>query len=287
MTDIFDATHKLPKMLIADDDPSIVRLIAERCAGVGFEVETASNGIQAMLRANRTHPDVLIIDVNMPKADGLSVCERLLDPAKNSFDVVVVTGNRDPETIERCEGLGAFYTHKGPDFWNNLASALTEIFPGMADRIKQLTIQSIRTKVRKRPRVLVVDDDESMETFFSSRLGKYGVEMLFAPNAAQGYRIACREEPSVIILDYFMPNGDALYLLSRLRTMPATVNIPVFVISGRRLDETTRQNLMREICGRPGAVRIFKKSFDTNELFGELQLFCGFKESSLKESQPA
>jgi len=287
MTDNIDATRTLPKMLIADDDPSIVRLIAERCAGAGFEVETASNGIQAMLRANRTHPDVLIIDVNMPKADGLSVCEHLLDPTKNSLDVVVVTGSHDPETIERCEGLGAFYTHKGPDFWNNLASALTEIFPRMADRIKELTIQSMDTKVRKRPRVLVVDDDVSIETFFSSRLRKFGVEMLFAPNAAQGYRIAWREEPSVIILDYFMPNGDALYLLSRLRTLPATANIPVFVISGRRLDDAVRQNLMREICGRPGAVRIFQKSFDTDELFGELQLFCGFKESSLRKSQMA
>jgi CheY-like chemotaxis protein len=277
MTDVIEAGHKPPKMLIADDDPSIVRLIAERCASAGFEVETASNGIQAMLRANRSHPDVLVIDVNMPKADGLSVCEHLLDPAKNSFDVVVVTGSQDPETVERCEGLGAFYTHKGPDFWNSLASALTEIFPAMADRIQELKIQSMGSKVRDRPRVLVVDDDADIEMFFSSRLSKYGVEMLYAPDAVQGYRIACKEEPSVIVCDYFMPDGDALYLLWRLRTTPATQNIPVLVLSGRSLDEPTRQNLMREICGHAGAARVFRKSFDTHELFGALQLFCGFE----------
>jgi CheY-like chemotaxis protein len=103
------------------------------------------------------------------------------------------------------------------------------------------------------------------------------VEMLYAPDAVQGYRIACKEEPSVIVCDYFMPDGDALYLLWRLRTTPATQNIPVLVLSGRSLDEPTRQNLMREICGHAGAARVFRKSFDTHELFGALQLFCGFE----------
>jgi CheY-like chemotaxis protein len=115
VTNVNVASRKMPKMLIADDDPAIVRLLAERCASVGFEVETASNGIQALLRANRTQPDILIIDVNMPKADGLSVCAQLRDPVKNPFDVVVVTGRRDPETIKWCKNLGAFYTYKGLD----------------------------------------------------------------------------------------------------------------------------------------------------------------------------
>src|SRR5471032_2419055 len=103
-------------MLIADDDPAIVRLLAERCTRVGFEVETAANGIQALIKANRTHPDILIIDVNMPEADGLAVCARLLDPSRKSLNVVVVTGSRETETVERCEGFGAFYVRKGPEF---------------------------------------------------------------------------------------------------------------------------------------------------------------------------
>jgi hypothetical protein len=38
----------------------------------------------------------------------------------------------------------------------------------------------------------------------------------------------------------------------------------------------TQHILRREICGRPGAAQVFKKSFDTDELFGALQKFCGF-----------
>ena len=269
-------------MLIADDDPAIVRILADRCASMGFEVETATNGIQALVKANRNRPDVLIVDFNMPEADGLSVCMRLLEPGKNSFNVVVITGSRDPEMVERCESLGAIYTLKGPDFWNNLASALAEIFPGMADKIKEQGMHSTGAEVRNRPRVLLIDDDPDIEKFFASRLHKCGVDMLYAPDAVQGYRIACREEPSVIISDYFMPKGDVFYLLGRLRTTAVTEHIPVFVLSGRRLDEVTEQNLKREICGRPGAMQVFKKSFDTQELFGALQKFCGFENSRVE-----
>jgi CheY-like chemotaxis protein len=270
-------SRKTPRMLIADDDPAIVRLLADRCASVGFEVETAANGIQALIKANRSHPDILIIDVNMPEADGLAVCARLLDPTKKSLNVVVVTGGWEQEAIERCEGFGAFYVRKGPEFWKGLAVALIETFPRMTDRLKELLVHPTGAEARKRPRVLVIDDDPDIETFLTSRLGKRGVETLYAPDAPHGYRIACKEEPSVIISDYFMPNGDVHYLLSRLRTTTVTANIPVFVLTGRRLSEAVEQNMAREVCGHPGVARVFRKAFDTDELFGALHKLCGFE----------
>jgi CheY-like chemotaxis protein len=77
-----------------------------------------------------------------------------------------------------------------------------------------------------------------------------------------------------------MPNGDAQYLLTRLRTTAATANIPVIVLSGLRLNEVTEQCLKREICGHPGATQILKKSQDTYELFEALKKFCGFERQS-------
>lgn len=61
--------------------------------------------------------------------------------------------------------------------------------------------------------------------------------------------MACRDEPLAIITDYCMPNGDAQYLLTKLRTTAATEKIPVIILSGRQLDEVTLQVLSREICG--------------------------------------
>jgi CheY-like chemotaxis protein len=274
---IFDSCGTSPRMLIADDDPSIVRVLADRCTRMGFDVETATNGVQALLKANRGKPDILIIDVNMPEADGLSVCAHLLDPDRKPLHVVVVTGSRDPETVERCEGFGAIYTRKGPHFWSDLELALIEIYPELTESIQRSGVRATGIDMRPRPRVLLVDDDPDVKEFFASRLEKYGVDLLYASDAAQGFRIACREEPAAIVTDYFMPNGDAQHLLTRLRTTTATENVPVIVLTGRHLSEVTQQNLRREICGHPGASLVIRKSMDTSELFNALQKFCGFE----------
>ena len=271
------APDRAPKMLIADDDPAIVRLLADRCVKMGFKVETATNGVQLLVKARRSHPDIVIVDVNMPELDGLSVCAHLLDPGNKSLEVVVVTGSNDPETVERCQSLGMFYGYKGPDFWNSVEGALAEIYPDMATKIGALESTAADPDVPQRPRVLVVDDDPDIETFFASRLSKCGIDTLYAPDAVQGFRIACKEKPSVIITDNFMPDGDAQFLLYRLRSAPETENIPVFVISARKLSELTEQTLKREIGGRPGAQQVFTKSFDTQELFKALQRYCGFE----------
>jgi CheY-like chemotaxis protein len=270
-----------PKMLIADDDPSILRLLAGRCARMGFDVDTASNGIQALLKAARRMPDILVIDVNMPEVDGLSVCAHLLDPDRAPTNVIVITGSRNPDAIERCEGFGAYYARKGPNFWNDLEAALAEIHPRMAGRIRQSNARDQAPAVRTRPRVLLVDDDNDINRFLTSRLEKYGLDVQYAPDAQQGFRIACRDAPAAIVTDYFMPNGDAQYLLTRLRTTAATENVPVIVYSGRQLDEMTLQSLRREICGHPGATQILRKTHDTSALFETLKKFCGFEREHL------
>jgi CheY-like chemotaxis protein len=262
-------------MLIADDDPGIARFLANRCTKMGFDVQTASNGLQALIIAGKRHPDVLIVDINMPEVDGLSVCARLLQPNKSPTNVIVITASSYSETEGRCESLGAFHVRKGPDLWDGVQSALFEIFPEMAQGVVEEDKSSPRGEW-KRPRVLVVDGDPAVATFLSSRLGKGNVDTLAASDAVQGYQIACREEPSVIITDYILPNGDAHYLLWRLRTTPATAGIPVIVMTAAPLDEVTEANLRREVCGRPGAVRFLRKSFDTQELFAALQKYCAF-----------
>ncbi len=277
MTDMSETSQLMPpKMLIADDDPAIVSLLADRCTKMGFNVETAANGMQMLIKARHSHPDIMIIDVNMPELDELSACKRLLNPGSKPVDVVVITGNSNSETAERCESLGLYYGRKGFEFWKSIEAALVEIIPNMVSTISGLEAQSKNTEVHEHPRVLLIDDDPAIQHFLASRLSKFGVVTLYASDAVHGYRMACKARPTVIIADNYMPNGDAQYLLGRLRSTPVTGNIPVIVISGQQLDEVAQQNLKREICGRPGAAHIFKKSFDTDELFEALKKYCGF-----------
>jgi CheY-like chemotaxis protein len=263
-------------MLIADDDPSVVKALADRCNRMGFDVETASNGMQALLKANRYNPDIVLVDAYMPKAGAFSICSHLLAPDRKSPHVVLVTGSRDPKIVEYCAGLGAHYVHKGAEFWEKLEVALTEIFPGRAASIRQAGGQASAGDLCSHTRVLLVDDDTDVRDFLVSRLEKFGVATLYAANAVQALRLASRVEPTVIVADQFMPNGDAQYLLATLRTTRATQKIPVIVLSGGHVDAIARLALQREIGGFPGAARIVQKSADQRELFEALQEFCGF-----------
>jgi CheY-like chemotaxis protein len=265
-----------PRMLIADDDPSVLGAIAERCARMGFEVETATNGLQALIKASRFNPDILVIDVHMPEVDGLSVCAFLQDIAKRLPHVMIVTGRLGQEIAERCETFDASCIHKGRDFWNEFEARLIEKYPQRAKSIRQSGKRSAVIAVKPLPRVLLVDDDVGVKKMFFHTFDKLGAELLYAADATQGYWKARREQPTVIVADYCMPNGDAEYLLSRLRNSPETRGIPVIVQTGRRLNDKIKQRLRQPVCGHPGAARILQKSFDARELFEALQRLCGF-----------
>jgi CheY-like chemotaxis protein len=166
MGDTAEMRQPRRKMLIADDDPAILRLLADRCGKLVFQVETAMNGAQLLVKVRNNHPNILIVDVKMPLLDGLSVCTRLLEPGRKSLEVVVVTGSSDPETPERCESLGTFFGRKGPDFWKSIEGALSEIYPDLACKMEGAPLTPPDTAVPLRPRVLVVDDDPDIGVFF-------------------------------------------------------------------------------------------------------------------------
>ena len=141
---------------------------------------------------------------------------------------------------------------------------------------KEITYRMVGLQVPIRPRVLLVDDDPYINTFLSRQTRKFDVETFYAPDAVQAYRIACRQRPSVIVTDYFMPNGDALFLLHKLRITPETEGIPLIVLSGRPLDAATERNLLQQSVGRLGVVKIMRKSGDMNELIATSQKYRGF-----------
>jgi CheY-like chemotaxis protein len=274
--DRYTSSQVAPKILIADDDPCVLRAVADRCTRMGFDVETASNGLQALIKASQNQPDILVIDVHMPEVDGLSVLSYLLEIAKKSLHVMVVTGTPGQEIAERCEGFDACCIHKGRNFWSEFEARLIAIYPLWATAIKQSGRRSAKIDVRKRPRVLLVDDDVSVKKFFFRKFENLGADLLYAADGTRGFWLARREEPTVIVADYCMPISDAEHLLTRLRSVPETSRIPVIVQSGRRLNDSIKQRLRQEIGGQPGAIRILRKSFDSRELFEALQRLCGF-----------
>jgi CheY-like chemotaxis protein len=261
-----------PRILVADDDPCVLSAVAERCARIGFDVETANSGLQVLIKAGQRPPDLLVIDVHMPEVDGLSALAYLRDIVKQPLRVMVMTGTPGFEIAERCAGFDVSCIHKGRNFWTEFETSLAMLYPRQAAAIAR----SASPDIRQRPRILLVDDDIGVKHFYFHQFEKLGADLLYAADGVQGYWKARREQPAVIVADYDMPNSNAEYLLERLRSTPQTRSIPLIVQSGRRLSDPIRRRLREPVCGQPGATRILRKSADAHELFDALQRWCGF-----------
>jgi two-component system, OmpR family, alkaline phosphatase synthesis response regulator PhoP len=88
--------HKGKKILIADDEPDILEIIQYNLAREGFEVSTAKDGDEALSRAKLQHPDLIILDIMMPKKNGVEVCEILrAQPAFKDTLIIFLTALND------------------------------------------------------------------------------------------------------------------------------------------------------------------------------------------------
>ena len=65
------------KVLIADDEPDILEILKYNLSNEGYEVVTAKDGDEALEKARRTLPDLVVLDVMMPKKNGVEVCQIL------------------------------------------------------------------------------------------------------------------------------------------------------------------------------------------------------------------
>ncbi len=102
------AAGPAPLVLVADDDPNLRHLVRGILTAQGFRVAEAEDGIAALDEAQRLRPDVMLLDMDMPRLDGLGVLDTLRQRLLGrSVPVIVVTVHNDPAVESRCIELGA------------------------------------------------------------------------------------------------------------------------------------------------------------------------------------
>lgn len=94
------------RILVADDDPDIARFVEVNLRTHGFEVFSAANGEEALEMAQELRPDLVLLDVMMPKLDGFRVVERMrADPRTSNISVIMLTARA--LTADKVLGLTA------------------------------------------------------------------------------------------------------------------------------------------------------------------------------------
>ena len=89
-----------PRVLIADDNPANVRILTMRLAADGYDVVTAADGEEALAVVRDAQPDLILLDIMMPKIDGIEVTRRLKKLAESSFTpIILVTAMTDAKDV--------------------------------------------------------------------------------------------------------------------------------------------------------------------------------------------
>jgi DNA-binding response OmpR family regulator len=102
------------KILAADDDSAILKLLEVTLRRAGYEVITAADGREALAKARAETPDLLLLDVMMPHLDGFEALAQLrADPAIAGIPVIVLTAKRhDADLIHGIEAGAVSYLTK-------------------------------------------------------------------------------------------------------------------------------------------------------------------------------
>jgi len=86
-----------PRIVVADDDPIVVRFLTSVFQSEGFEVRGAEDGERALQMIRENRPDIVILDLVMPFMDGFEVCRQVRQSAETSQLPVIILSMRDKE----------------------------------------------------------------------------------------------------------------------------------------------------------------------------------------------
>lgn len=112
------------RVLIVDDEPSSLELLEVYLSEKGYEVDCAVDGAECIRKASSFNPEVIVLDVRLPDADGLEILE-ILKKEKSTTHIIIITAFHDMETTIKAMKQGAFEYIPKPIDVDDLEAAIS------------------------------------------------------------------------------------------------------------------------------------------------------------------
>ncbi len=209
-------------VLVVDDDPTTHDMLTATLAKEGYRLLHARDGAQALDILRKTPPDIVTLDVMMPKIDGWSVLGLMKsDPDLEHIPVIMIT-------IVDDRNLG-------------YSMGAAEYMTKPIDRARLVALIRRFTGHESDGQVLIVDDDAEVREVVRSTVQGTGMRTAEAHNGRAALDwLHDHARPALILLDLMMPEMDGFEFLDRVRDDDELHEIPIVVLTAKELTESER-----------------------------------------------
>ena len=211
-------------VLVVDDDPTARELLTRVLFKEGYRVLAAADGKAGLEQAAADRPDVIVLDVMMPRMDGWAVLSALKHDPRLADVPVVMHTMVDDRNLGYALGAAEYLTK-----------------PVDRDRLLGV-LNKYRTRAAAGS-ILVVEDDGDTRQAVVRALGNGGWEVVEAGNGRVALERLAEVKPAAVILDLMMPEMDGFEFLDAMRTNPAWAAVPVVVLTAKDLTPEERDRL--------------------------------------------
>lgn len=251
------------KILVVDDEPDVRDLLKEILEEEGYAVLTAKDGVEGFDTAMKKFPDLILLDMNMPRMSGMEVYQKLYNPAKkkSTFPVLCVTARGDLEELFHQLNVEGFITkpfkietiidHVNIIFEKRYGRKKTASPADAASPFAVLKDSEPETAPQRRQPArtktyLIVDEGAralgKVVTYFSN----YGYEPKFADTAMQAINYLMEKRYDALLINMNLPDLPGDLLIFKLREMPRTMDIPVILYSSKPIDKEVSSRILQK-----------------------------------------
>lgn len=217
-----------PVVLVIDDEANARELLTRTLMREGFQVRLAADGPSGLESAKAARPDVIVLDVTMPRVDGWAVLTALKANSTLSDVPVVLHTMLDNKTMGFALGAAEYLTK-----------------PVERDRLVGV-LNRFASRQSAGP-VLIVEDDADTRHAVRRAVEAEGWRVADAENGRVALERMSETTPAAIILDLVMPEMDGFEFLDAIRKESNWENIPVVVVTAKELTADDRQRLQGSV----------------------------------------
>lgn len=215
------------KILIVEDEISLLSAIEKKLKIEGYQTITAVNGEEGLEKIKNEKPDLVLLDILMPKIDGMEVLRILnKEGILPGLPVIIISNSGQPVEIEKTLELGI------RDYLVKANFDPEEVVQKVNSIINKENNKNENKSEIKKTKILIIEDDQLLLDLCSTKLRKDGFDVDIAIDANTGME-KIKQKPNLILLDIILPGINGFELLEKIKNDPdkELSQIPVIILS--------------------------------------------------------